>query len=167
MKRMSITELRSTPVKELLRIMRREDIRVTRYGKAVAVIRPVPKEFQTRTIEEYLAELHRRKKAVEEINRVKKKIKKPKLDTDWWEEIKAEELRAEEEKWARIFPEGESKIVDVAREMTRDLRKVGVMVDVSRKHGKNLAGDIESRKVGGLKPGRGKSKTTFTPRRKR
>ena len=169
MKTLSITQIRMMPVGQFVKLISRREVQITRHGKAVAVLLPVPGEFRSRPVEEYLAELDRRRKAAEGAFKlrdasVKGMRKKRKHDPDWWAKIKAEERRMEEEKWAKIFPRGKSKVIDVAREMAEDLRKAGIKVDVS-KHDKHFAEGVAKRKAHPKsKPARSGSKRTSRPR---
>jgi predicted HTH domain antitoxin len=174
MKALSITQISRMPVRQFEKLISRREVEVTRYGKAVAVILPMAKEFQHMTVEEFLAELNRRRKAVEGIFKLrdasvpKGKRKKHPPDPDWWAKIKAEEHRLEEEKWERIFPKKKSRVMDVARETARDLRKAGVKVDVSRKHDMYLEeGEAEGKAHPKKKSIRSRSKRTSKPKQTR
>jgi antitoxin (DNA-binding transcriptional repressor) of toxin-antitoxin stability system len=173
MKALSITQISRMPVRQFAKLISCREVQVTRYGKAVAVIIPVAKEFQHMTVKEYLAELDRRRKAVERVFKLrdasvpKGKRKKHPPDPDWWAKIKADERRMEEEKWERIFPKRKSRVLDVAHEMTNDLRKAGVKVDASMKHDESFAEGVAERKAHPKsKSIRSRSKRTSKPKKK-
>lgn len=155
-KTMSMTEFRTTPARDLFRIMAKEDIKLTKYGKGVAVIRPLRKELQGLTMREFmqriaewrkkyglsedffsggggqeLARKHGRKSWLQDAS-VPKAERKKEGTPDWWAGIREEERRLEERKWERIFPQEKGK------KKASDKRAKGRIIDAAHEMARDL-----------------------------